>query len=73
MNLVGVIILFLKVEDIKVIVWLGVIEGLAISAILAFSFINRLIQEIFPAGRRIVPINSIEIVIFATSTYESTI
>lgn len=49
MNSIGVIPLFVQFGDLKVRVWFGVIEGLAVSPILGTSFIDLLRQDILPA------------------------
>lgn len=56
MELVEVIKIFKQVGDIKVRVWVGVVDGLEVSAIFRTEFIEKFIRAILPEERRIFPV-----------------
>lgn len=68
--LVGVIPLVVHLGDLRFRVWLGVIKGLSVPAILGTSLIDRFAEEILPQERLIVPHNSRPIAILSAFSYE---
>ena len=66
MNLVGVIPIVIRLGDLKVRVWFGVIEELAVPVLLGTSFADRFIQGIFPQERKVVPNDSGPVAILST-------
>lgn len=73
MTLVEGIPIFIKVRYLKLCVWFGDIDGLAVSAILGTSLIDRFIQAKSKEERKILHRSSREIEILETSTYNSTL
>ena len=72
MNLVGVLPLFIRMGDLKVRVWFGVVENLAVPVLLGTSYIDRFVQGIFPQERKVVPNDSRPVAILSSFAVDPT-
>lgn len=54
----GTILLFVKIGELRVRVWFGIVKNLAVDILLGTSFIDRYIQGIFLSERKILPWHS---------------
>lgn len=67
-NVEGVIPMFVRIGDLRVRAWFGVVENLAVDILVGTSFIDRCIRGIFPTERKIVPWHSRPVSILTSSS-----
>jgi len=64
----GVILLHVRVGELRVRVWFGVVSKLAVPALLGTSFIDSFIRAILPLDRKILPLHSPPVAILDSYT-----
>lgn len=57
-SILEVILLHVRIRDLRIKSWFGIVENLSVSVLLERNFLDRFIKDIFPSERKVVPYHS---------------